>query len=113
MTDINLKIVNNTATELPISILGVINNPQSFNNINTSYDFDFTGQTLDTNLYFTYSTITAPLTDIEIAFPPTTPTLQSYVDLLNTLNVGYFTLSGNIIYMFSNDFIGRLLRTVP
>jgi len=113
MTNINLKIVNNTTAQLPISILGVVNNPQSLNNINTSYDFDFTGETLDANLYFTYSTITDPLTDIDVIFPPTTPTLQSYVDLLNTLNVGYFTLSENIIYMFSNDFIGKLLRTVP
>ena len=112
MTNINLKITNNTSAELPISILGVVPNANALNNVNTSYDFDFTGETVDANLFFTYSTVSEPLIDIEVSFPPTTPSLQSYVDLLNPLGVGYFVVSGDVIYMFSNDFIGKLLRTI-
>lgn len=111
MKSINLKISNNTGVELPISILGVIQNPNGFNNINKVYEFDMSGETLSSvNFTFRYASVLTPLVTIDVVFNSPTPTLQGYVDKLNTLNVGYFTYSGNIIYMFSDDYIGIIIK---
>lgn len=107
MKSINLKISNNTGAELPISILGVIQSQSALNNINTMYEFDLTGETLSSLLFILdYASVLAPSTTIAHFFNNPTPTIQGYVDALNTLNVGFFTYNGNIIYMFSNDYIG-------
>jgi hypothetical protein len=41
--NINLRIVNNTALEQEISILGVVPNLNSANNVNNLYSFDTIG----------------------------------------------------------------------
>jgi len=111
MKSINLKISNNTALELPVSILGVVQNPSGLNNINTVYEFDMTGEILSPFSFIVrYASVLAPLVSIDVVFNFPTPTLQGYVDKLNTLNIGYFTYSGNIIYMFSNDYIGIFIK---
>jgi len=111
MKSINLKVTNNTGAELPISILGVIQNPNAFNEINTMYEFDMSGETLSSFLFiFSYSTVLAPLVDIAVGFNNPTPTIQGYVDDLNTLNVGYFTYTGTTIYMFTNNYIGKAIK---
>lgn len=108
---INLKITNNIGVELPISILGVIQNQDSFNNINTVYEFDMSGETLTAFTWiFAYYSITAPSTSIQHYFVRITPTFQGYVDALNTLGVGYFTYTGTTIYMFSNNYIGGFIK---
>jgi hypothetical protein len=108
---INLKITNNIGAELPISILGVIQNQDSFNNINTVYEFDLSGETLNSVLFvFAYSTIAQPSVNIQYFFNNPTPTIQGYVDDLNTLNVGYFTYYGTTIYMLSNNYIGKSIK---
>jgi hypothetical protein len=111
MKSINLKVTNNTGAELPISILGVIQNPDAFNEINTMYEFDMSGETLSSFLFiFTYATVSQPLVQINVGFNNPTPTIQGYVDDLNTLNVGYFTYTGTTIYMLTNNFIGISIK---
>jgi hypothetical protein len=111
MKSINLKVTNNTGAELPISILGVIQNPDAFNEINKMYVFDMSGETLSPFLFFfTYTTVSQPLVDIIVFFNNPTPTIQGYVDDLNTLNVGYFTYTGTTIYMFTNNYIGKEIK---
>jgi hypothetical protein len=111
MKSINLKVTNNTGAELPISILGVIQNPDAFNQINTMYEFDLSGETLSSVLFvFQYATVLAPLVPINVFFNNPTPTIQGYVDDLNSLNVGYFTYTGTTIYMFTNNYIGKEIK---
>jgi hypothetical protein len=111
ITAINLKITNNVPLELPISILGVIQDPNGFNNIKTVYEFDMSGETFSSFLFvFAYSTIAQPSVNISYFFNNPTPTIQGYVDDLNTLNVGYFTYNGTTIYMLSNNYIGKSIK---
>ncbi len=110
-SQINLKITNNVPLELPVSILGVIPNENFFNNINTSYQFDMSGETLSSLVFiFGYYSVSAPSTLLENNFSGIPATIQGYVDALNTLNVGFFTYSGTTIYMFSNNFIGGYIK---
>jgi hypothetical protein len=102
-SQINLKIVNNTSLEQEVDILGIVNSPNASNNLNNTYEWDFTGQTLGTSVQISY-TIPPSTTDIITSFTAT-PTLQGYVDALNTLGLGVFSLSGNIIYVNSNTYI--------
>lgn len=112
-SSINLKITNNVNAELPISILGVVPNPNELNNINTVYEFDMSGETLTAlSWFFVYQDSMFPAISIEHFFNGITPTFQGYVDALNSLNVGFFTYNGNIIYMFSNNYIGDLIRII-
>lgn len=110
-SEINLKITNNTALDLPISILGVIQSQNSLNNVTASYEFDMSGETFSPfNWVFGYYSNSAPSTLIQHYFDNITPTIQGYVDALNTLNVGLFTYSGTTIYMFSADYIGGFIK---
>jgi len=111
ITAINLKITNNVPLELPISILGVIQEPNALNNIKTVYEFDMSGETFTTsNWIFGYYSVSAPSTLLQYFFNNITATIQGYVDALNTLNVGIFTYSGTTIYMFSNNYIGGFIK---
>jgi hypothetical protein len=101
-SQINLKIVNNTSLEQQVDILGIINSPNASNNLNNTFEWDFTGQTLGTTAQISY-TIPPSTSDILATFYPT-PTIQGYVDALNTLGLGIFYLSGNIIYVNSNTY---------
>lgn len=102
-TDINLKITNKTNLEQNISILGVVPNPNSTNNINTLFTFDLSAQNftgiisvdivtaLNSNLIYTNQTA-----------PVSSQNIEGVVNALNTLNIGIFSFSGNIIYVSSN-----------
>jgi len=102
--NINLKIVNNTSLEQQISILGVIPNPISANNVNNLYSFDTIGQN-----YIGISSVSVTFTTIDNPTPTTLlaqvneSSIQGVVDALNTLGIGIFSFSGTIIYV-SNDF---------
>ena len=110
-SEINLKITNNTALDLPISILGVIQSPSALNNITSVYEFDMSGETLSSFLFiFGYYSVSAPSTLIENYFYSVPATIQGYVDALNTIGVGLFTYSGTTIYMFSSDYIGDYIK---
>lgn len=110
-SQINLKITNNTSLELRISILGVIPNSNSFSNIKNVYEFDMSGETFQpAGFSFSYNSVLAPTTSLQYNFTNYVPTIQGYVDALNTLNVGVFIWSGSTIYMFSNDYVGRFIK---
>ena len=101
--DINLKITNKTAFEQSISILGVVPNPNSTNNINTLFTFDLSAQNftgiisvnivyaLNSNLIYTNQTV-----------PISSQNIEGVVNALNTLNIGVFSYSGSTIYVSSN-----------
>ena len=105
-TDINLKITNKSNFEQNISILGVIPDSNSANNLNTLFSFDLSGQNftgiisvsivsaLNSNLVYTNQTASVSLQNI-----------QGVVDALNTLNIGVFSYSGSFIYVSSDTYI--------
>ena len=105
-TAINIKIRNNTSFEQSVSLLGVIPNPNSANNINNLYQFNLTGQSYVgiISVSITYAP-TSTLFYTTATVPVTNQSIQGVVDALNTLNIGIFTLSGNIISVASDLFI--------
>ena len=106
MKSINLKIQNNTSTTQNVSLLGVVPDPNSANNINNLYQFDLTGQSYVgiVSVSITYAP-TSTLFYTTVTVPVTNQSIQGVVDALNTLNIGIFTLSGNIINVGSNTYI--------
>lgn len=105
-TAINIKIRNNTSFEQSVSLLGAIPNPNSANNINNLYQFNLTGQSYVgiISVSITYAP-TSTLFYTTATVPVTNQSIQGVVDALNTLNIGIFTLSGNIISVASNIYI--------
>jgi surface protein len=106
MKDINLKIVNNTNTKQDVSLFGSIFNPNSANNINNLYQFDLTGQSFVgiISVSITYApsnTMVFTATTVAVS----SQSIQGVVSALNTLGIGVFTVSGNIISVASNDYI--------
>jgi len=100
---INLKITNNTSFSQQVDILGVIPNQNSANNANLFYQFDLTGQV--------YAGITQAKIRISNTSNPSiitytkaivTQSIQGIVEVLNTLNQGIFSYSGNVIYVSSD-----------
>ena len=110
-TQINLKVVNNTALPQPVSILGVVANSDSANNSNLLYEFDFTGQSFIgiTSLNISISNTSNPTVVVNSA-QVLTQSIQGVVDALNTLNQGIFSYYGNIIYVSSSYYIYGALQ---
>ena len=105
-SQINLRVVNNTALPQPVSMLSVITNPNTANNNNFLYEFDFTGQSYVgiTNVSINISNTSNPTVVVYNA-PVTSQSIIGVVDVLNTLNQGLFSYSGSIIYVSSNYYI--------
>jgi hypothetical protein len=105
-SQINLKVVNNTALPQPVSILGIVPNQNSANNSNILYQFNLTGQSYIgiTNVNINISNTSNP-TIIVYSAPVTTQSIQGVVDALNSLNQGIFSYSGSTIYVSSNYYI--------
>lgn len=103
-SQINLKIVNNTSLAQQVDILGVINNPNASNNLNTSYVYDLTGLPLGTSLWLRYYILPDTINPVDAYFSAT-PTIQGYVDALNALGLGLFSYDGNLIYVNSNTIL--------
>lgn len=108
-SQINLKITNNVPLELPVSILGVIPNQNTFNNVNYLYSFDMSAETLTLNFEYRYKTQTNSTIIVENVVSSST-TIIGYVEALNLLNIGFFYYSGNTIYMMSNFYIGVAIK---
>jgi hypothetical protein len=109
-SQINLKVVNNTALSQPVSILGIVPNNNSANNNNLLYEYDLTGQNFTgiTIADIIISTTSNPAL-INYLAPVTSQSIIGVVNALNTLNKGLFSYSGNIIYVSSNFYIyGKL-----
>lgn len=105
-SQINLKVVNNTALSQPVSILGVISNIDNANNSNKIYQYNLTGQNFTgiTSVDIIISNTSNPL-PITYSAPVTTQSLIGVVEALNSLNQGIFFYSGNIIYVSSSYYI--------
>jgi hypothetical protein len=105
-SQINLKVVNNTALPQPVSILGVIPNINSASNSNILYQFNFSGQiyTGVTNVNINISNTSNP-TIVVYSAPVYTQSIQGVVDALNSLNQGIFSYSGTTIYVSSSYYI--------
>lgn len=105
-SQINLKITNNTSLEQSISLFGVVSNPNSANNSNNLYSFDLSGQSFVgiISVSITYApsnTLIYTTTNVSVD----SQSIQGVVNALNTLNIGVFTYSGNIINVASNVYI--------
>lgn len=105
-SQINLKVVNNTALPQPVSILGIVANPNTANNSNILYEFNLTGQSFVTtaSVNINISNTSNP-TIVVYNAPVTTQSIQGVVDALNTLNQGIFSYSGSTIYVSSSYYI--------
>ena len=105
-SQINLRVVNNTALPQPVSMLSVIPNPNTANNNNFLYEFDFTGQSYVgiTNVSINISNTSNPAI-VTYNAPVTSQSIIGVVDALNSLNQGLFSYSGSIIYASSNYYI--------
>jgi hypothetical protein len=105
-SQINLKVVNNTALPQPVSILGIVPNQNSANNSNILYEFNLTGQSFVTtaSVNINISNTSNP-TIVVYNAPVTTQSIQGVVDALNTLNQGIFSYSGSTIYVSSSYYI--------
>jgi sugar lactone lactonase YvrE len=105
-SQINLKVVNNTALPQPVSILGIVPNINSASNSNILYQFNFSGQiyTGVTNVNINISNTSNP-TIVVYNAPVTTQSIQGVVDALNSLNQGIFSYSGTTIYVSSSYYI--------
>jgi surface protein len=115
MKSINLKIQNNTPIRQGISILGVVPNPLSANNINNLYSFDLSQQnfTAVNSVTIIFTTVNNP-TPTTLVAQVLQSNIQGVVDALNTLGVGVFTFSGSTIYV-QNDFYiySNLVTSLP
>ena len=105
-SQINLRIVNNTALPQPVSILGIVPNSNTANNNNFLYEFNFIGQSYVgvTNVSINISNTSNP-TVVVYNVPVTSQSIIGVVDALNTLNQGLFSYSGTTIYVSSNYYI--------
>ena len=105
-SQINLKVVNNTALPQPVSILGVVPNNNTANNSNKLYQFNLTGQNFTgiTNVDILISNTSNPLPILNSA-TVVSQSIAGVVDALNTLNQGVFYYSGNTIYVSSSFYI--------
>jgi hypothetical protein len=105
-SQINLRVVNNTALPQPVSILGIVANSNSANNSNALYEFDFVGQSFVgiNNVNINISNTSNPSV-VMYSAPVTTQSIQGVVDALNTLNQGIFSSSNGVIYVSSSYYI--------
>jgi len=88
---INYRIQNNTSSIIPSSIWSPSSTTTNTANATTRYTWDLDGVTLTGGA----ATITINGTPISISF---VGTIQGLANALNSLNYGYFLVSGNTIY---------------
>jgi hypothetical protein len=105
-SQINLRVVNNTALPQPVSMLQIVANPNTANNNNILYEFNFSAQSYVgvTNVNINISNTSNPAI-VTYNAPVTSQSIQGVVDALNSLNQGLFSYSGTTIYVSSNYYI--------
>jgi hypothetical protein len=110
-SQINLRVVNNTALPQPVSILGIVPNSNTANNNNLLYEYDLTGQSFVgvTSVSIIISNTSNPSAIVYTA-PVTSQNISGLVTALNTLNQGLFAYSGATIYVSSNFYIYQKLN---
>jgi len=92
-SQINLKVVNNTALPQPVSILGIVPNQNTANNNNVLYEFDFTTQSFVgvTTVNINIANTSNPTFVVNTA-QVTSQSIIGVVNALNTLNQGLFII---------------------
>lgn len=110
-SQINLRVVNNTALPQPVSILGIVPNSNTANNNNLLYEYNLTGQSFVgvTSVGIIIANTSNPILTTYTA-PVTTQSISGVVSALNTLNQGLFAYSGTTIYVSSNFYIYQKLN---
>lgn len=105
-SQINLKIVNNTALSQDVQILGIVASTASANGSNALYEFDLTGQDFTgvNSVTIEISNTSSPSV-VSYTVAVNTPNIQGVVDALNTLGQGNFSYQGNIVYAPSSYYI--------
>jgi surface protein len=112
-TQINLKVVNNTALPQPVSILGVVANSNTANNNNILYSWNLaTENYLGSYVVTIYISNTSNLTPVYYSIPLPDNNIQSVVTALNSLNQGLFEYDGTTIYVSNNYYIYGALEVV-
>jgi surface protein len=102
--NINLKLQNNTALPQDINLFGNIPNINSANNLNTVYQWDLSGENFIASTSVTISiSSTANPTPVTYSVVLLNNNIEGVAYALNTLNLGVFQVSGNLIYVL-NDF---------
>jgi len=104
---INLRLQNNTSSTIPSSLLSITSTTTNTANATTRYTYDLDGVSLTGGT----ATITINNSPINISF---VGTIQGLVNALNSLNYGYFIVSGNTIYTQDNrNVYGDLVSPPP
>ena len=105
-TQINLEIVNNSNLTQEVSILGVIKNQNSANNLSNQYVFDLSTETFSgiTTANIRYKIIPSATIITSPSVPLKTLSIQGVVDALNTLNLGVFYSENSLIYVLSDTY---------
>jgi surface protein len=112
--NINLKLQNNTALPQDINIFGNIPNINSANNLNTVYQWDLSAQNyvVSTSVTISVSSTSNP-TPITYSAVLVDNNIEGVAFALNTLNLGVFQVSGNIIYVLNDFYIYGNLAILP
>jgi len=103
---INLRLQNNTSSTIPSSLLSITSTTTNTANATTRYTYDLDGVTLTGGT----ATITINNSPISISF---VGTIQGLANALNSLNYGYFLVSGNTIYTQDNTNVYGTLVSPP
>jgi hypothetical protein len=103
---INLRLQNNTSSTIPSSLLSITSTTTNTANATTRYTYDLGGVSLTGGT----ATITINNSPISISF---VGTIQGLVNALNSLNYGYFLVSGNTIYTQDNTNVYGTLVSPP
>jgi len=112
-TQINLKVVNNTALPQPVSILGVVANSNTANNNNILYSWNLaTENYLGSYVVTIYISNTSNPTPVYYSIPLPDNNIQSVVTALNSLNQGLFEYNGTTIYVSNDYYIYGALEVV-
>ena len=103
---INYRIQNNTSSIIPSSIWSPTSTTTNTANATTRYTWDLNGVTLTGGT----ATITINGTPISISF---VGTIQGLANALNSLNYGYFLVSGNTIFTQDDTNVYSTLVSPP
>ncbi len=109
MKSINLKLTNNFFLTQKVSLFGTVKSNNQSLNYTKSYDFDLSREVLPNAFKFRYASVSNPSLTIDANITVDNSTIQEYVKALNLLNIGFFVSNQDIIYMFSDDYIGILI----
>ena len=103
ITEISLKVKNNTNLPQPVVMFNSLPNVNASNNNHTLYEFDLSAETFVgiTTVQLAYTVIPNPTTLFLIS-PLTSLTISGVVDVLNSFGLVLFQYSGTTIYAYTD-----------